>query len=255
MEAAGQVAGTVGFNVAVFKEPRGFIKPIQWILSIFAFATTVGVHTDLVFNMKFEYFDNATNQSFGHVARKIEYPFNLEALDSWIIKCNTSSVITTLSFSLLQGSKSSAEFFVFVGVIVFLYCLAALVVYIFLDNVYRRSNTFPIADFIVSAVIVLLWLISSSAWAQGVSDVKYYTDLERCGVFNKMRTACAGSISSFQETVSPNFASLNVSVIFGFLNMLVWGGNLWFLWKETPWSKMQSKPATMSGQEQGNQKI
>ncbi|KAK3588265.1 hypothetical protein CHS0354_022112 [Potamilus streckersoni] len=140
MEAAGQVAGSVSFNIAVLKEPRGFIKPIQW-------------------------------------------------------------------------------------------------------------------DFIVSAIIVLLWLISSSAWAQGVSDVKYYTDLNSCGVFKNMKEFCAGSTISFKETMFPNFASLNVSVIFGFLNMLVWAGNLWFLWKETPWSKMQSKPATMSGQDQGNQKI
>jgi hypothetical protein len=30
--------------------------------------------------------------------------------------------------------------------------------------------------------------------------------------------------------------------IFGFLNMVVWAGNLWFLYKETPWFKVRSKP-------------
>lgn len=42
--------------------------------------------------------------------------------------------------ALLEGAKSSAEFYVFVGVIVFLYCLAALVLYLLFDEVYR-SNT------------------------------------------------------------------------------------------------------------------
>jgi hypothetical protein len=30
--------------------------------------------------------------------------------------------------------------------------------------------------------------------------------------------------------------------IFGFLNLMVWVGNLWFLYKETPWFKVQAKP-------------
>lgn len=51
----------------------------------------------------------------------------------------------TDKFCLLAGSKSSAEFYVFVGVIVFLYCLAALVVYIVFDDTYRKNNRIVIA--------------------------------------------------------------------------------------------------------------
>jgi chromate transport protein ChrA len=53
--------------------------------------------------------------------------------------CNTTPG-PTLQVALLEGAKSSAEFYVFVGVIVFLYCLAALVLYLLFDEVYR-SNT------------------------------------------------------------------------------------------------------------------
>lgn len=45
----------------------------------------------------------------------------------------------------LVGAKSSAEFYVFVGVIVFLYCLAALVLYIVFDHLYRRNSRIVIA--------------------------------------------------------------------------------------------------------------
>ena len=52
--------------------------------------------------------------------------------------CNISGEPQQVAF--IEGSKSSAEFYVFVGVIVFLYCLAALVLYLIFDEVYR-SNT------------------------------------------------------------------------------------------------------------------
>jgi hypothetical protein len=56
--------------------------------------------------------------------------------------------------ALLEGAKSSAEFYVFVGVIVFLYCLAALVLYLLFDEVYR-SNT-NISQRILSKIIFLI---------------------------------------------------------------------------------------------------
>lgn len=34
--------------------------------------------------------------------------------------------------------------------------------------------------------------------------------------------------------------------IFGFLNMVVWGGNIWFLYKETPWFKVRARPSDPS---------
>uniref|UniRef100_A0A8C3H9E9 Synaptophysin n=1 Tax=Chrysemys picta bellii TaxID=8478 RepID=A0A8C3H9E9_CHRPI len=49
-------------------------------------------------------------------------------------------------------------------------------------------------DFVVTAVFAFMWLVSSCAWAKGLSDV------------------------------------------FGFLNLVLWTGNLWFVFKETGWS-------------------
>jgi len=43
-----------------------------------------------------------------------------------------------------DGSHSSSQFYVFVGVIVFLYSLAALIFYVFFDEQYRKNNTWSI---------------------------------------------------------------------------------------------------------------
>ncbi|KAL8587146.1 hypothetical protein ACOMHN_026114 [Nucella lapillus] len=232
MEAAGQVVSS--FNAAVLKEPIGFLKIIQFVLSIFAFATT----TSFSSSSSFKVICNTTTT----VPVKFDYgyPFDLEDVCIKRPVCNKSTPQEDVC--LLAGAKSSAEFYVFVGVIVMLYCLAALVLYIFFDELYRKNNRIIVGDFVVSAVLTVLWLISSSAWAAGLSDVKEYTNPAEGGLFKMERFPECNPPSKCKVTNVGNYGSLNASVIFGFLNMLVWIGNLWFLYKETPWFKVQSKP-------------
>ncbi|ESP03165.1 hypothetical protein LOTGIDRAFT_177021, partial [Lottia gigantea] len=99
-------------------------------------------------------------------------------------------------------------------------------------------------DFIISVVLTILWLISASAWAQGVTDVKEYTDPVDSNMFgNDKIIAVCGPVGACENVQLGNFAGLNVSLIFGFLNFGVWVGNLWFLFKETPWFKGSSEQA------------
>ncbi|CAG5134027.1 unnamed protein product, partial [Candidula unifasciata] len=208
------------------------------VLSIFAFATTTSHETSTAFTVNCNGTAKNVHYSYG-------YPYDLEDI---CIPTPICSPNKTDNFCLLAGAKSSAEFYVFVGVIVFLYCIGALVLYIVFDDSYRKNNRLIVADFAISIVLALLWIISSSAWAAGVSDVKMYTDPADGGIYGSdskvpdCRTAKDCTTNSLG-----NFASLNVSVIFGFLNFLVWVGNLWFLYKETPWFKVQAKPPTQPG--------
>ena len=231
------VKNAISFSMEPLKEPRGFIKIIQWILSIFAFATTTGVDTIISFHA------NCVNGNSTYISPtesiQVAYPFDLHNEYFMASICNASTG-PAKQVALLEGAKSSAEFYVFVGVIVFLYCLAALVLYLLFDEVYRSNTNISTADFIISVVLTLFWLIGSSAWAQGIVNLKYYTDFAECGQWDNVDD-CQKPNSCLQ-TVFPDFASLNVSVIFGFLNMVVWAGNLWFLYKETPWFKVRSKP-------------
>ena len=65
-------------------------------------------------------------------------------------------------------------------------------------------------DFIISVVLTLFWLIGSSAWAQGLTNLKFYTNFKECGQFERV-TDC--KIYGCTQTEFPNFASLNVSVV------------------------------------------
>ncbi|XP_052079928.1 synaptophysin-like [Mytilus californianus] len=228
----------MSFSIEPLKEPRGFIKVLQWILSIFAFATTVSLDERIGFHAVC---NNGTHNTTTATERiQVAYPYDLHNEYFMWPLCTRSSGGPG-QMALLEGAKSSAEFYVFVGVFVFLYCLAALVLYLLFDELYRSNTNIVTADFIISVVVTLFWLIGSSAWAQGLVNLKYYTDFDKCGQFDEIGADCKAPNQCVQ-TIFPNFASLNVSVIFGFLNMLVWAGNLWFLYKETPWFKVRSKP-------------
>ncbi|XP_076984914.1 synaptoporin isoform X2 [Tamandua tetradactyla] len=128
--------------------------------------------------------------------------------------------------------SSSAEFFVTVAVFAFLYSLAATVVYIFFQNKYRENNRGPLIDFIVTVVFSFLWLVGSSAWAKGLSDVKVATDPKEVLL---LMSACKQPSNKCVAVHSPVMSSLNTSVVFGFLNFILWAGNIWFVFKETGW--------------------
>ncbi|ELU10581.1 hypothetical protein CAPTEDRAFT_221651 [Capitella teleta] len=211
------------------------------ILAIFAFATTTSVSSSCAFTY------TCQKEAPVEQVMKFGYPFRLSNDKFSVPLCANSSDIASEKVGLYGDFSSSAEFYVFVGVMAFLYSLAALVLYVCFDDKYRKYDNIPIADFVITAVFTLLWLISSSAWADGVSKVKYYSnpaemfynepgDVKEC---EKSYAETHGI--TCEVTKLANFASLNVSIIFGFLNMCVWGANLWFLFKETKWFKVTSQ--------------
>ncbi|KAG8435859.1 hypothetical protein GDO86_007084, partial [Hymenochirus boettgeri] len=133
----------------------------------------------------------------------------------------------------LRGDfSSSAEFFVTIAVFAFLYSLAATVVYIFYQNKYRENNRGPLIDFIVTVIFSFLWLVSSSAWAKGLSDFKVATDPDEVLL---LISACKQPTNKCSSVRGPVMSSLNTSVVFGFLNFILWAGNIWFVFKETGW--------------------
>lgn len=129
---------------------------------------------------------------------------------------------------LIGDYSSSAQFYVTFAVLVFLYCIAALLLYVGYTSLYRESRKLPMIDFIVTLVVTFLWLVSSSAWAKALTDIKIATGSRIVGELDP----CKSEVSCHFVSVT-SMGSLNVSVIFGFLNMILWGGNAWFVYKET----------------------
>jgi hypothetical protein len=223
-------------NTEALKEPRGFIKFLEIVIAIFAFATTTSHHSESEFAVH-------CPEPVGTkpVALPFSYSYKLDNACFDTPVC-TSTNATKSSICVFGNYSSAAEFYVFVGVMAFLYALAALVFYVFCDEQYQHNDKVPIADFIITIVFAALWLISSSAWADALTKIKHYTDPADV-IFDKERNPfpeCQGGFGpnvTCTVTSQGNFASLNVSIIFGFLNMLIWTGNLWFLYKETKWFK------------------
>ncbi|KAK2501408.1 hypothetical protein MC885_005084, partial [Smutsia gigantea] len=209
------------------------------IASIFAFATCGGFKgkTEIHVSCLKSNENKTITATFG-------YPFRLNQASFEALTNATVCDINWKSYVLIGDYSSSAQFYVTFAVFVFLYCIAALLLYVGYTNLYRESRKLPMVDFVVTLIATFLWLVSTSAWAKALTDIKVATghnivqELEPC---KHLRVMCAfGSVTSM--------GSLNVSVIFGFLNMILWGGNAWFVYKET---SLHSPSNTSASHSQG----
>uniref|UniRef100_A0A0B8RWW5 Synaptophysin-like protein 1 isoform a n=1 Tax=Philothamnus irregularis TaxID=1899461 RepID=A0A0B8RWW5_9SAUR len=216
------------------KEPLGFIKFLQWIFSIFAFATCGGYSgkTSILLTCK-----NGHNVTW---SPDFFYPFRLNKVSFGPLDAVENCNNTWPKASHLVGDfSSSAEFFVTFGVLVFLYCIAALILYLGYMHLYRGAGKLPMVDFIVTVIITFLWLVSTSAWAKALVDIKASTGPSIVMGINHC-TEQPG-LCHFNEI--RRMGSLNVSVVVGFLNLILWAGSAWFVYKET---HLHSPPSSAS---------
>ncbi|XP_072509180.1 synaptophysin-like protein 1 isoform X3 [Notamacropus eugenii] len=220
----GQRMSGLQINFSPLKEPLGFIKILQWVASIFSFATCGGFKGKTSFKVSC----SAPNPANGTVEAAFAYPFRLNQVSFHALQESLCGEKWSTYF-LIGDFSSSAQFYVTFAVLVFLYCIAALVLYIGYMNLYRESRKIPFIDFLITLIATFLWLVSTSAWAKALTDIKMTTGENLIGqiaLCNNKDINC-----SFDSVTS--MGSLNVSVIFGFLNMILWGGNAWFVYKET----------------------
>lgn len=229
------------------KEPIGFIKIVQFFMAILAFAIAVNGSSSLSLNAKC----TGTNVDASKVATftaSYSYPYDLTGVS--IVKtaeCPAGSTTPKLDRQYLTTEgyniKSSAEWFVFVGVISFLYSLAMLVIYVFMKHKYDNNIYLPLVDFIVTVLFALFWFIADIAWAKAISDIQYHTNTEN--VINSLESLCpkvTGSASTKCQIKSyASYGSIIISCIIGFCNLILWAGNIWFVLKETTWYKTRQQ--------------
>lgn len=228
-------------NLSTLKEPLGFIKILEGFASIFAFATCSGYtgKTEIQVSCPSKGVVNKTvTADFGYPFRLNQASFHSHLSDN---VCN----VTWKNHVLIGDYSSSARFFVTFAVFMFLYCLSALVLYVGYTSLFRESRKLPVIDFIITLVATFMWLVSSSAWAKALTDIKIATGQN----IIKELAPCHQSqeVLCYFDSVT-SMGSLNVSVIFGFLNMILWGGNAWFVYKET---SLHSPSNTSASHNQG----
>lgn len=227
-------------NLAPLKEPLGFIKLVEWLTAIFAFGSCGGYSGRNIVSIFCGGEGNETlNATFN-------YPFRLNHVP--LVESNTTLCNRSVAMTHLVGdSASSAEFFVGVAIVCFLYAMVALLIYLGYMHVYKNSDFGPMFDFGLTAAIAFLWLVCSSAWAKGLQNVKDATGT--AGITSTL-ALCQDADVTCEVTEFANMRTLNVSVVFGYLNVLVWAGNAWFVYKETRWHSQKYSAQSDSGRAQ-----
>ncbi|KAG8142652.1 hypothetical protein E2320_005854 [Naja naja] len=87
-------------------------------------------------------------------------------------------------------------------------------------------------DYVFTLCAAFLWLVSHGTWAKALVNIKI-SDGYR--IVEEIPCKIVGSSCVFASVTS--MGSLNV---FGLVNMILWGGNAWFVYKESSLHKPDS---------------
>lgn len=246
--------GTTPMDTAVLKEPRGFIRCIEWLFALVAFATCANFST---YSDYIVYCKGHTDKGDAIlVVHDIYYPFKLDSATPRVkfpevYNTNPGDKCVNESMVNQPGDfQSDAQFFVFTGVIAWLGATACLVIYVFFSQKYLDDDKkAPMLDFCFTVIVAVFWLAASAAWANGVIGLKNAAASENW-LFTSQYSVCHQTGETYDNpkvdrcTIGFNgsYGGANASIILGFLNFFLWTANLWFIYKETKWFASRSQP-------------
>lgn len=172
------------------------------MFAIIAFATTSGFDTTVKLNV-------TCDKLSYPIERVIEYPFKqtITITRAEIHECLPVNAAND-QMAIELDYKTSAEFYVTVGVLSMLYSIAALAVYMLLSALYENNHMIPFIDLIGTGILTLFWFIGWCAWVANEGNVKNF-----CGDLHNSvgsRLVANGAAKSVDDG---NFASLTISLV------------------------------------------
>ncbi|XP_028814645.1 synaptophysin-like protein 1 [Denticeps clupeoides] len=213
-------------NLGTLKEPLGFIKTLEWLTAIFAFWSCGSYSGQSVVSL----FCGGTRNETLNIT--FQYPFRLNEVV--LVAANTSLCSHIIPETHLIGDAVfSSQSYVAVAILAFFYTMGALLVYCGYMDIYRQpTSSWPQTDFVLTALFTALWLICASAWAKGLQNIR---DATSTAGITATLSVCQEQNVVCEVTEVANIRPLRVAVVFGFLNLILWLGNVWFTYKETHW--------------------
>jgi hypothetical protein len=258
----GKMVAVMGreFKLEAFKEPRGFIRFLELVFTMLAFSFCAGFSSHLEFVAECKSDVNVTsNQTF---SLQYSYPFSLDHANNLTVDLQKCPVTEDATFVNFPGDFSSdAKFYVFIGVVSWLFCILTVLMYGFNNEGYLDNKNYPMYDMIAAALICFFFLAGSSAWAHGLSGLKYSSDPSTWIFQSNDALICKKTeANSYVQTAVKRciptsvgtFAGANVSVLLGFLNCFLFGANVYYLFKETRFynanqGNLENSPSGLSG--------
>lgn len=189
-----------------------FLASLKQVFAIFAFSTTASFESASFLNI---YCPKSNPKSVepktpeAKISKyEIEYPFELEKSEfTYVSNCSTETNITK---KFPMDFSSSARFYVTTGVLCMLYCIGALIFYVFSAPYYATNPLIPVLDLIATAIFTVFWFAGSCAWAAGVSDLKFYTNPN---YLKKHLNICKESGDVCTTNKVANWSGLNISLV------------------------------------------
>lgn len=172
------------FTTQPLKEPRGFIRLIQVLFAILAFATTSDYKNTAEVEIECKKTTEPVGITKASAKYTIEYPFTIKPELTFKVAglkdpCpipDKSVGLTPLAANESIDKSTTSEFYVTTGVLAFLYSLVAVLVYVVLDQLYMNAPIIPFLDLVATAVLTLFWFLGWCAWVAQWGNVKdfYY---------------------------------------------------------------------------------
>jgi len=232
-------------KMEVFKEPRGFLRILLLGFTMLAFSFCAGFSSYLEFNIVCKSSQNSTTTTTVPVKQEYSYPFSLDHYGGQTV---TGCDIPDKKDQVINfpGDYSSdAKFFVFTGVIAWLFCIFTVIVYAFMNDVYIDQKNYPLYDMIASLILSFFFLAASSAWGHALSGLKSSGDPDTwifMAGHNALAPICSKTdeggyvntaVTECKTVFAGGFGGANISVILGFLICFLFGANVYYLYKET----------------------
>lgn len=232
------------FKLEAFKEPRGFIRLLELVFTMLAFSFCAGFSSRMEFVAECEIKSgNETKMGNLTFSTSYSYPFALDYFPNVTVDTKICQVTPDAEYVSWPGDYSSdAKFYVFIGVVSWLFCIATTLFYGFNNEGYLDNKSYPLYDMVVSIMLSFFFLASASAWAHSLSGLKWSSDPESWIYTSNDALLCKKSpensyiqtaVKRCFTTFSGTFAGGNVSVLIGFLNCFLFGANVYYLFKET----------------------